>query len=506
MKILCYHICAVVVMAFFPVLTSAQDSVKEPSDSIRLTAEDYILEAAYSYSISDFKRAASISEQAVAKYPDLDAAWFYLGLIAHRNGQNERAEEYLSKAAGLDTLNFWYLASLADLFMDSEQADKAISVCQSINSRFPKKTTPQIHIMLGDYQKEHGKDTLALRHYEEALKISPDYTPARFSLAEIYRIQGNYYYFFQHMNVFLADPDINPSFKARYMNEIVLTPQFVSTFKPQVDTMILRLQETHPGDSAAISTAASYYMRSDEQEKGLDLYMKNVELYPDDHAINIEYVSVLYYMERWEELSRSVRNMMVKFPEDETLPEVLAVALWHLGDIQGAIDTYKKQLKITGNPSIRLSCCTAMGDLYQESGDYRKAETYYRKGYSIDPEYLPLLNNYAYFLTKIGKDYQKGLKMSKITILNEPDNPTYLDTYGWLLYLTGDYQDAKAQFKRAMLFGGKENGVILDHYADVLWALKDYEMAFIYYEQAGKLDADLDMAEKIKARRAEIGK
>ncbi|MBQ0006485.1 MAG: tetratricopeptide repeat protein, partial [Alistipes sp.] len=259
-------------------------------------------------------------------------------------------------------------------------------------------------------------------------------------------------------------------------------------------------------DSAAIGTVASYYMRSDRRNEALDLYRENSRLFPDAHDIRIEYISALYYLQKWEELEVGVREMMEKFPDDETLSEVLAVALWHLKDIDGAIQTYRKQLKKTDNPSIRLSCCTALGDLYQEIGELKKAEFYYKKGLAIDSEYIPLLNNYAYFLTKIGKDYQNGLKMSKKTILNEPDNPTYLDTYGWLLYLTGDYQEAKAQFKRAMLFGGKENGVIMDHYADVLWALKDHEMALIYYEQAEKLDASLNIAEKIKARKEEIGK
>jgi len=475
-------------------------------DADTLTREDFILEATGAYSSGNYRRAESLYLQAIEKFPDLDAAWFYLGLIHKSQDRNDKAEECLLKATSLDSLNFWYLAELADLYIDMDRTADAIPIYQSVAKSFPGKITPQIHLLLGDYEKSHGRDSISIRHFEEALRINPDFSPAEFSLAEVYRVNGNFFKFFQHMDAFLEDPLISASFKSEYMDEVILTPQFVSTFKPQVDTMILCLLRAHPDDSAAIRTAASYYIRSEEKEKGLELYRKNVELYPDDHDINIEYVSVLYYLNEWEELESGVHRMIVEFPEDETLKEVLAVALWHLGDIEGAITTYREQLVSTRNPSIRLSCCTALGDLYQETGDLQKAGKYYKKGISIDPEYIPLLNNYAYFLTKLGKDYQKGLKMSKKTILNEPDNPTYLDTYGWLLYLTGDYEDAKAQFKRAMLFGGKENGVIMDHYADVLWALRDYEMALIYYEQAAKLDPDLNIPDKIKARKAEIGR
>lgn len=491
---------------FSLILLSGGNILSFGQETDTLTREDYVLEATGAYSSGDYRRAESLYLQAIDKFPDLDAAWFYLGLIHKANGQNDKAQECLLKASSLDTTNFWYLAELADLYIDMDRTEEAIPIYQSVSKLFPGKITPQIHLLLGDYEKSQGSDSLSIRHYEEALRISPEFSPAEFSLAEIYRVKGNFFKYFLHMDVFLEDQNINPSFKSRYLDEVVLTPQFVSTFKPQVDTMILCLLKAHPDDSAAIRTAASYYIRSDEKERGVDLYRRNVELYPDDHGINIEYVSVLYYLEEWDKLESGVHRMIEAFPEDETLNEVLAVALWHLGDIEGAVATYRKQLGSTKNPSIRLSCCTALGDLYQETGDLKNAARYYKKGISIDPEYIPLLNNYAYFLTKVGKDYQKGLKMSKKTILNEPDNPTYLDTYGWLLYLTGDYEDAKAQFKRAMLFGGKENGVIMDHYADVLWALKDYEMALIYYEQAAKLDPSLNIPDKIKARKAEIGR
>ncbi len=497
---------AVILYVCLPFQTLGQISPESRLTEVSLTAEDYILEAARSYSDADIERAESLFRQAVSKYPDMDAAWYYLGLINQTKGDNKTAEEFFSKAASLDSTNFWYLASLAGLYLNSNDEAKIITTCQTIHDRFPRKTTPQIHMILGDYRKSSGQDSLALIHYEDALRINSSYTPAHFSIAEIYRGQGNYFLYFRHMEPFLKDGNINSSFKSEYLNKVVLTPQFVGAFKPQVDSMILSIRQAHPRDSAAIGTAASYYMRSDRRDEALELYRKNSRLYPDAHDICIEYISALYYLQKWGELEAGVREMMEKFPDDETLSEVLAVALWHLKDIDGAIQTYRKQLKKTDNPSIRLSCCTALGDLYQETDELKKAEFYYRKGLTIDPEYIPLLNNYAYFLAKIGKNYETGLKMSKKTILNEPDNPTYLDTYGWLLYLTGDYQEAKAQFKRAMLFGGKENGVIMDHYADVLWALKDYEMALIYYEQAEKLDASLNIAEKIKAKKKEIDK
>ena len=94
--------------------------------------------------------------------------------------------------------------------------------------------------------------------------------------------------------------------------------------------------------------------------------------------------------------------------------------------------------------------------------------------------------------------------MSKITVEIEPNNPTYLDTFAWILHLMGNNIEAKSVFKHAMIYGGKENADILDHYAEVLFALKEYDLAFIYWNQAHKLDPSLGIEAKIETRKKEM--
>ena len=127
----------------------------------------------------------------------------------------------------------------------------------------------------------------------------------------------------------------------------------------------------------------------------------------------------------------------------------------------------------------------------------------------VNPNYIYVLNNYAYYLSQEGKNLKKAYDMSKKTIELEPDNATYLDTFGWIVYLLGRPMEAKPFFKRAMLHGGKDSAVILDHYADVLYALKEYDMAFVYWNLAKQKNADgsvKDLDEKVKMKRKEAGR
>ena len=126
----------------------------------------------------------------------------------------------------------------------------------------------------------------------------------------------------------------------------------------------------------------------------------------------------------------------------------------------------------------------------------------------INPGYVYVLNNYAYYLSVSGKNLKKALAMSRKTIEAEPDNATYLDTYGWILYLLGRHEEAKPHFKHAMLYGGKDSVVIMDHYAEVLFALKEYDLALVYWNLAlqknkGEIEG---LEEKVKQRRQEMKK
>lgn len=300
---------------------------------------------------------------------------------------------------------------------------------------------------------------------------------------------------------------MNPEMKSSYFQEIVFPSGMVQVFKPQVDTMILCTLHAHPEDTTVLSLAGTYYIAVDSVDRGLELLRRNVELHPDVKSVHSALLGQLYYLEDWEQLIAAARQTTEKFPDDFTLREVLAIACWQHGDIEEAIKVYLQILRdIPGDHPMLINCYGSLGDLYHELGNRRQSYACYEKGLKIDDNYSPILNNYAYYLSEERRNLKKALEMSRKTILNEPENATYLDTYGWLLYLTGDYEQARKYLKDAMVYGGKENAEVLDHYAEALFALKEYNLAFLYWGNADKIDPSLGLSEKIARRRAEVGK
>ena len=153
--------------------------------------------------------------------------------------------------------------------------------------------------------------------------------------------------------------------------------------------------------------------------------------------------------------------------------------------------------------SSNLRAWSTMGDIYYKLGEDKKAFKAYDNALKINPDYVYVLNNYAYYLSMQGKNLKKAHAMSRKAVEAEPDNSTYLDTFGWILYLQGKPAEAKSHFKKAMLYGGKDSPVVLDHYAEVLFALGEYDMAFVYWNLAKqKNNGDIpDLDEKVETRR-----
>jgi tetratricopeptide (TPR) repeat protein len=80
-----------------------------------------------------------------------------------------------------------------------------------------------------------------------------------------------------------------------------------------------------------------------------------------------------------------------------------------------------------------------------------------------------LMNYYGYFLVNHGIDVERGIRFIRIALVDEPDNPYYLDSYGWAHYKKGEYSEAVRLLEYAYALAPR-NPVILSHLGDAYWA------------------------------------
>lgn len=450
----------------------------------------------------EMEKAISIYEGIAKDYPHKNSVYYDIIDLYTVNHQYDKALETLDRIESLKGENEATGEVRYELLLRKGDYYGALSHLDEYYKKYP---TPRVALVLGDLNKSMFQDSLAIKYYQEALTMDPNFSPAELGLAEAYRGKMNLKEYFPHITKFLQDPAMNLSVKTRYMKEVAIIPHFVREYRDQLDLMVNSVVNAHPEDTAALYMAGAYFLQTGRDTLGTMLFKGAVESYPEDYRANIEYTSLLYYLKDWGTLAEQVERSLHYFPEDRSLQEILPIAYWQSGELDRAISHYQGLIgKLPKNDTTAYMYYASLGDLYHEKGDNKKAYSYYKRVLREKPDYNPVLNNYAYYLCLEGKNLKKAAKMSKQTILTEPDNPTYLDTYAWILYHMGEYQEAKTHIKRAMFYGGNEEATLLDHYAEILYALKEYDLAFIYWEQADKIDPSLRIGLKIAERKKEI--
>ncbi len=447
-------------------------------------------------------------EKLLKDFPDKSDLYFDMVELYAAQKEYDKALETLTEIEtvfGMTESIAMYRFNLLRMLGRQEDAFKSL---RDYNSEY---SSPYVLTTLADYEMSMYNDSTALAYYNEALDLAPDYSPALLGKAENQRIARNYKDYFQTLYKFVGESDSPAAAKSDYLMAIVrrTDPKFLNSFMPQMDSVINKTVELHQKDSMVLQTAAVYYYSTNRKELSKKHFRANLDAWPDSYSANVSYVEYLMYAEEWEELSEAGREAFGRFPEETAFLEMASVGDYNLKDYEKVLDICNKVIEVAPNDSSKtLRSWSTMGDIYHQMGDSKKAYKAYEKALKVNPDYIYVLNNYAYYLSVEGRQLKKAYKMSKKTIEAEPDNATYLDTFGWILYLQGKALEAKPFFKHAMLYGGKDSAVIMDHYADVLYELGEYDLAMVYWNLAlQKKDERIPgLEEKVKQRKQTMKK
>lgn len=464
-------------------------------------AEKFLLEATrldssnfwYNEKLAMLYSAQNKVAQAVATYEkmkeaepkNVDITYELVNLYA-RQGKMDKVIESLDEIESVMGKSEPITRAKFDVLLRMNKPAEAFAALESFNEDF---SSPEILTQMGDFKASEGADSLAMVYYDQALEVESDYPSAVIGKAETYRGMGMASEYFQTLKGFTGNAEINPVPKAAYIQNTIrnYTQDFSRNHRAQIDEMIEDCVEAHPADSSMLRMAGSYYYSTNQYPKAKEKLEMAFDCYPEDIMNALLYTQALSYMEYWEDLKTASDKALGRFPEIYDFYQLKIMAMFNLKDFEGIIQASESMIKAAPKDSaVCLYAYNMIGDSYHEMNNVKKAYKAYDKALKINPDYAPVLNNYAYYLSLEGKNLKKAYAMSKKTIEQEPDNATYLDTFAWILHIQGKDLEAKSIFKHAMLYGGKDSSNILDHYATVLSALGEDSTAKIYKDLAKK--------------------
>lgn len=215
--------------------------------------------------------------------------------------------------------------------------------------------------------------------------------------------------------------------------------------------------------------------------------------------------------DNWDKETQLFRESLLKYPFDLFPAFAYFDYVGQVKDSLAKIDTvtsyikiYKKLLKEHKSKDVytysysftqdtTVNCREILqknlSSLYGFLGDIspknEKAFAAYKEALKYNRANEVVLNNYAYNLAIFDETkLEIALKMSKESLVIDPNNINYLDTYGYILYRLQRYQEAKSVFSKMLTINSSPGEVSLLHYADVLEALGNKAAADVYRQKA----------------------
>lgn len=369
---------------------------------------------------------------------------------------------------------------------------------------YEESHNPMWEALIADHYLKNANDSLAEIYFDRVLSQAPDYPGAIFGKMEITRTNYRIDEFFDYFSKYLNSDLVDNSKKLSYIEHIFKTPYFFQQNTDRMGDALLDFYNASPADTTIGLLASQYNFEVGRKEQAKKIVESLAKTYPSDKKIFQLNASFLYSNQEWKELldyiNRSEQVLTEKNHYD--IAQLKGIAQINLKQHDAAISTYKnleKYAKAANDKDKLLEIYTIIGDLYHEKGNQNECFKYYKKVLKIDPEYCPVLNNYAWYIaTSSKKDLDKAQQMSKITIQKESNNSTYLDTYAYILYLRGDLNEAKKYYNQAIAYGNNLSSEIYKHYAECLFALGEYDLAKKYYVNAWKKATDEGDEKQIK--------
>ena len=482
--------------AFYYLAVLSEDPVEREENFQQAIALDstnfwykYALASDY-MSNKDIKHAQAIYEELIKEYPRKTSLYYDVINIYMANGDKDKAMEALDIIEAQTGRSEQIAMARMQIYMQNGEQQKAFEFLQEYYKTY---RSPRLACVLAEYYGGLYQEQAALEYYEEALSMDPDFVEALFGAAHVYRSLGQYDTYFNYMGKVMKNSYVPEQTKVAYMQDLLSGGQFAQVFAPQIDTLMTEMYNSSPRDSSVTGLAAAYYYQTGQVDKALAVYEDIMEESPYDMSAAFTHCLIYYYAQDWDNVVNYATAAVQKFEMPLDFLQLRGIAFWQLKEYDSSMEDYKTMLALAPKDSaVAVSCYSALGDLYHLKGDPKQAYKCYEKALKVNPDYAPVLNNYAYYLTetyteprkKPDATLRKAMQMSLKTIQQEPDNPTYVDTYAWLLHLVGRDVEAKAMFKHAMLYGGRESRTILEHYATVLATLGETDLANVYFKQA----------------------
>src|SRR5690554_6011402 len=449
------------------------------------------------------QEVVDIYEGLIKLYPDKPELLFEMANAYADNGELEKAIsqlDELEKSVGVSeslALNKFRLYSMLD------NKEKAFQEIEQIINKNPDDI--RYLILMGDLYMDDNQVDNALNYYDQAKLIDPDYPALILSFVNYYEKTNDRDAAQSEIQKAITSSSMEADTKiqllTRYLSILQQNKQDIKEANPLFESLF----EQHPNNTQINLIYGNVLYLQGDKKGAIEQFEIFINQNPENPAGYEQVIRAALPEEDFDKVKEVTTKALKYLPGEPQF-------YYYLGAVNFQQGNYKEALRVfeTGLDSANFNNPVLESDFYGQIGDLnyflknkQVAFDSYEKALKLNPQNLPVLNNYSYYLSLEKRDLDKAEQMSGITVKLEPLNPTYLDTYGWILFEQGSYIMAKIYIEKAIEYSDEPSAEVYEHYGDVLFMNGEQEKAVVQWKKARELGGDSKTLKR-KIRRGKL--
>ncbi len=431
-----------------------------------------------------------------------------LGILIQLYGQNKDYDNIircLDRVENIEGASEQTALSKMHIYSLKGEKDKELQVLEDLVKKHPNDMN--YRVMKGNWLIQNGMHEEAFEEYQFALRQDPKHVAARLSLLDYYRTLDKDSLANALQEDILESPEIPTNDKVMLVRKVVAENEQNGADSTQVLDLFhcVLSKPQHSADMTAMY-AAYLQMKNFPQDSINTVYYQALKIEPDNASVRLALIQSLWKEQNFDEIIRLSKEATQYNPDEMAFYYFLGVCYFQKGNNDASLDALRRgvsQINSKSNKEFVSDFYAIMGDILHEKGKSTEAYAAYDSCLQWKPDNISCLNNYAYFLSEEDKDLDKAERMSKKTIDEEPENPTYLDTYAWILFKQQRYEEAQKYIDKVLELSPSPDATLLEHAGDIYSKTGNTKEAVAFWKKAleGKSKNAKLIRKKIKQRK-----
>ena len=379
--------------------------------------------------------------------------------------------------------------------------DKELEELSTLAEKHPDDMN--YRVMKGNWLLQNARPEEAYNEYDYVLQQEPDNQAALMSLLDYYKAQGEDSLLNALQERLLISTDTPVKTKLTMMVKYVGQHK---TDTATVTDLFNRILAEPQSTSAMHELYASYMsLIKMPQDSVENMLAKALDIEPDNASVRFQMIQMRWAAQDYDGVIALSAPALEFNPDEMAFYYFYGMGHFMKGDKDEALNAFKRgvsQIDEESDKDIVSDFYAIMGDILYEKQMPDEAFAAYDSSLQWKEDNIGCLNNYAYYLSVLGKELKKAEKMSSRAVRAEPSNSTYLDTYAWVLFKEGRYEEAKIYIDMAVQCDTTSSAVIIEHAGDIYAVNGDIDKAVEYWQKA--VDAGSDskaIIRKIRQRK-----